>query len=136
MNAYMIWARIHRPILNRANPNTKFALISALLGEEWTKLTEEQKEPYYDEAERIKRKHAQEYPDWEFRPDIKNKKLSSPVYVAIPSSSRDPPEASANAMPQNLSSCSEMIPQPSELTNGVYYILHQVIPLSSNTIDQ
>lgn len=137
MNAYMIWARINRPVLSKANPNTKFALISAMLGEEWSKLTEAQKEPYYEEAERIKRKHTQEHPDWEFRPDIKHRKTSSPVYVAIPTPSRDSPAASTNSMPQNSSSCSEVAPQPSQPTSqpgAVYYILHRVIPLSTNKI--
>ncbi|XP_077311309.1 transcription factor SOX-30-like isoform X1 [Lithobates pipiens] len=141
MNAYMLWARINRPVLSKANPNTKFALISAMLGEEWSKLTEAQKEPYYEEAERIKRKHTREHPDWEFRPDIKHRKTSSPVYVAIPTS-KDPPAASTNSMPQNStsstsssssSSASGMALQPSQPSGGVYYILHRVIPLSTNT---
>lgn len=137
MNAYMLWARINRPVLSKANPNTKFALISAMLGEEWSKLTEAQKEPYYEEAERIKRKHTREHPDWEFRPDIKHRKTSSPVYVAIPTSSKDQPAASTNSMPQNSSSSSSsssgMAPQPIQPSGGVYYILHRVIPLSTNT---
>lgn len=62
MNAYMIWARIHRPLLNKANPDTKFAVISSMLGEEWSKMSEEQKQPYYDEAERIRKQHAEEFP--------------------------------------------------------------------------
>ncbi|XP_040217696.1 transcription factor SOX-30-like isoform X2 [Rana temporaria] len=142
MNAYMLWARINRPVLAKANPNSKFALISAKLGEEWSKLTEAQKEPYYEEAERIKRKHTREHPDWEFRPDIKQRKMAPPVYVAIPTS-KDPPAASTNLTPQNSStttsssssssSSSGVAPQPSQPSGGVYYILHRVIPLATNT---
>ncbi|CAI9564632.1 unnamed protein product [Staurois parvus] len=62
MNAYMIWSRIHRPVLNQAYPGTPFSTISARLGEEWKNLSLEQQKPYYEEAERLKRKHAEEYP--------------------------------------------------------------------------
>lgn len=62
MNAYMVWARIHRPILAKANPAVSNADISVQLGLEWSKLTEEQKQPYYDEALKIKRKHEAEFP--------------------------------------------------------------------------
>ncbi|XP_048459891.1 transcription factor SOX-30 [Rhincodon typus] len=62
MNAFMVWARIHRPSLAKANPNANNAEISVQLGLEWNKLTEEQKKPYYDEAQKIKEKHREEFP--------------------------------------------------------------------------
>ncbi|CAI9591628.1 unnamed protein product [Staurois parvus] len=62
MNAYMIWSRIHRPVLKQAHPGTPFSIISGRLGEEWNKLTVEQQQPYYDEAKRLKRKHSEEHP--------------------------------------------------------------------------
>lgn len=62
MNAFMVWARIHRPALARANPKANNAEISVQLGLEWSKLTEEQKQPYYDEAHKIKQKHREEFP--------------------------------------------------------------------------
>lgn len=62
MNAFMVWARIHRPALAKANPNANNAEISVQLGLEWSKLTEEQKQPYYDEARKIKQRHREEFP--------------------------------------------------------------------------
>lgn len=62
MNAFMVWARIHRPALAKANPAANNAEISVQLGLEWNKLTEEQKKPYYDEAQKIKKKHREEFP--------------------------------------------------------------------------
>ncbi|KAG8128473.1 hypothetical protein E2320_015309 [Naja naja] len=62
MNAFMVWARIHRPALAKANPAANNAEISVQLGLEWNKLTEEQKKPYYDEAQKIKEKHREEFP--------------------------------------------------------------------------
>ncbi|RXM92624.1 Transcription factor SOX-30 [Acipenser ruthenus] len=62
MNAFMVWARIHRPALAKANPAANNADISVQLGIEWNKLSEEQKKPYYDAAQKIKEKHREEFP--------------------------------------------------------------------------
>ncbi|XP_041079782.1 transcription factor SOX-30-like [Polyodon spathula] len=62
MNAFMVWARIHRPALAKANPAANNADISVQLGIEWNKLSEEQKKPYYDTAQKIKEKHREEFP--------------------------------------------------------------------------
>ncbi|XP_053096419.1 transcription factor SOX-30 isoform X2 [Pangasianodon hypophthalmus] len=68
MNAFLVWARIHRPILSRASPNASNAEISMQLGIEWNKLSEEQKMPYYAESRRLKWKHRQKFPDWVYKP--------------------------------------------------------------------
>ncbi|XP_077122544.1 transcription factor SOX-30 [Ranitomeya variabilis] len=68
MNAFMVWARIHRPALARANPKASNADISVQLGVEWNKLSEEQKEPYYAESRKLKAKHSETFPDWVYRP--------------------------------------------------------------------
>ncbi|TFK09615.1 extracellular calcium-sensing receptor-like [Platysternon megacephalum] len=68
MNAFMVWARIHRPALAKANPAANNAEISVQLGLEWNKLTEDQKKPYYDEAQKIKEKHREEFPGWVYQP--------------------------------------------------------------------
>ncbi|NXM69307.1 SOX30 factor, partial [Serilophus lunatus] len=71
MNAFMVWARIHRAALAKANPRANNAEISVQLGLEWSKLTEEQKQPYYDEANKIKLKHREEFPGWVYQPNKK-----------------------------------------------------------------
>uniref|UniRef100_A0A8D0GIV2 Transcription factor SOX-30 n=1 Tax=Sphenodon punctatus TaxID=8508 RepID=A0A8D0GIV2_SPHPU len=82
MNAFMVWARIHRPALAKANPAANNAEISVQLGLEWNKLTEEQKKPYYDEAQKIKEKHREEFPGWVYqpRPGKKNPMTASTVF--------------------------------------------------------
>ncbi|NXY16528.1 SOX30 factor, partial [Atrichornis clamosus] len=76
MNAFMVWARIHRAAVAKANPGANNAEISVQLGLEWSKLTEEQKQPYYDEANKIKLRHREEFPGWVYQPN--KKKCSSP----------------------------------------------------------
>ncbi|XP_075061492.1 transcription factor SOX-30 [Mixophyes fleayi] len=74
MNAFMVWARIHRPAVAKANPTANNAEISVQLGVEWNRLTEEQKKPYYDEAFKIKEKHREEFPGWVYQPRPGKKK--------------------------------------------------------------
>ncbi|NWV13041.1 SOX30 factor, partial [Ptilonorhynchus violaceus] len=80
MNAFMVWARIHRAAVAKANPGANNAEISVQLGLEWSKLTEEQKQPYYDEANKIKLRHREEFPGWVYQPN--KKKCSSPPVSA------------------------------------------------------
>ncbi|RLW02768.1 hypothetical protein DV515_00006818 [Chloebia gouldiae] len=75
MNAFMVWARIHRAAVAKANPGANNAEISVQLGLEWSKLTEEQKQPYYEEANKIKLRHREEFPGWVYQP---NRKKCSP----------------------------------------------------------
>ncbi|XP_056118304.1 sex-determining region Y protein-like [Rhinichthys klamathensis goyatoka] len=68
MNAFILWSKIHRPTLSKANPMARHCDISVQLGLEWNKLSEEQKEPYYVEAHKIKAEHMRKYPDWVYQP--------------------------------------------------------------------
>ncbi|NWX45443.1 SOX30 factor, partial [Steatornis caripensis] len=89
MNAFMVWARIHRPALAKANPTANNAEISVQLGLEWSKLTEEQKKPYYDEAQKIKQRHREEFPDWVYQPQpSKRKRFPLPASTVFSSTSQ------------------------------------------------
>nr|XP_009940937.1 PREDICTED: transcription factor SOX-30 [Opisthocomus hoazin] len=89
MNAFMVWARIHRPALAKANPTANNAEISVQLGLEWSKLTEEQKQPYYDEAHKIKQKHREEFPGWIYQPRPgKKKRFPLPVSAVFSGTSQ------------------------------------------------
>ncbi|XP_030360725.1 transcription factor SOX-30 [Strigops habroptila] len=89
MNAFMVWARIHRPVLAKANPAANNADISVQLGLEWSKLTEEQKQPYYDEAHKIKQRHREEFPGWVYQPrPSKRKRFPLPVSAVFSSVSQ------------------------------------------------
>uniref|UniRef100_A0A7N6A8C3 HMG box domain-containing protein n=1 Tax=Anabas testudineus TaxID=64144 RepID=A0A7N6A8C3_ANATE len=57
MNAFMVWSRIHRHALRKACPDTTMTDTSILLGSEWSKLTIEQKRPYYEVAHRLNAMH-------------------------------------------------------------------------------
>lgn len=62
MNAFMVWAREYRPKLATQLPNANNAEISVKLGQVWNELSNEEKKPFYEEAEKIKMKHKMDHP--------------------------------------------------------------------------
>lgn len=74
MNAFMIWARTARGKLAEETPNASNAEISVKLGELWSRLSKEEKQKYYMEAERVKARHRQDFPDWIYQPEPSTKK--------------------------------------------------------------
>ena len=86
MNAFILWSQIERrKILNRqdqyAAPTIHNAEIPKLLGKRWkNELTDQDRQPFILEAERLRLLHMKEHPDYKYRPRSKksNKPDSSP----------------------------------------------------------
>ena len=49
-------------------PDVQNTLISKELGRRWKSLSEEEREPYKQEAERLQRYHKKEFPDYKYKP--------------------------------------------------------------------
>ncbi|CAG7661313.1 unnamed protein product [Allacma fusca] len=77
MNAFMVWSQIERRKICEKSPDTHNAEISKQLGMQWRKLSEEERKPYIEEAERLRILHSQEYPDYKYRPKKRAKSGSS-----------------------------------------------------------
>ncbi|XP_047737471.1 transcription factor SOX-4-like [Hyalella azteca] len=73
MNAFMVWSQMERREIVKFAPDTHNAEISKQLGKRWKLLTEEQRQPYIQEAERLRQLHMKEYPDYKYRPRKKTK---------------------------------------------------------------
>lgn len=74
MNAFMVWSQMERREIIKFAPDMHNAEISKQLGRRWKLLTEEQRKPYRDEAERLKHLHMREYPNYKYRPRKKGQK--------------------------------------------------------------
>ena len=72
MNAFMLWAKDHRRTLIASGYDG--ATVSKMLADEWKTLTEEQKQQYYFEAERLKGLHQLQHPGYKYSPKARKMK--------------------------------------------------------------
>ena len=81
MNAFILWSQIERrKILSRQDQYATIhnAEISKLLGKRWkNELTDEDRQPFIMEAERLRLLHMKEHPDYKYRP--RSKKITKSV---------------------------------------------------------
>ena len=73
LNAFMVWSQLERRKIVKYAPDSHNAEISKQLGKRWKLLTDDQRLPYIQEAERLKQLHMIEYPDYKYRPRKKQK---------------------------------------------------------------
>lgn len=74
MNAFMVWSQIERRKICEQTPDMHNAEISKNLGRVWKTLNDEERQPFIDEAERLRQLHIREYPDYKYRPRKKTAK--------------------------------------------------------------
>jgi len=99
MNAFMVWSQLERRKIIEVTPDKHNAEISKELGRRWKLLPEDARQPYIDEAERLRILHQKEYPDYKYKPRKKPKSASSPSPggEGIPSPSHSPGGSSSNS---------------------------------------
>lgn len=85
MNAFMVWSQLERRKIIDRNPDAHNAEISKNLGKKWRELTEEERQPFIDEAERLRQLHQKEYPDYKYKPKKKEKTISLSNKIAYKS---------------------------------------------------
>lgn len=59
MNAFMVWSQIERRKIVEVTPEMHNAEISKRLGRRWKQLTDDERQPYIEEAERLRLLHMQ-----------------------------------------------------------------------------
>ncbi|XP_033156547.1 putative transcription factor SOX-14 isoform X2 [Drosophila mauritiana] len=71
MNAFMVWSQMERRKICERTPDLHNAEISKELGRRWQLLSKDDKQPYISEAEKLRKLHMIEYPNYKYRPQKK-----------------------------------------------------------------
>lgn len=74
MNCFMVWSREKRYHILKEHPGTNNAEVSKALGAAWRKLSEQDKEPYVEEARRLTEQHKMENPGYKYQPKRRKSK--------------------------------------------------------------
>lgn len=96
MNAFMVWSQIERRKICEQQPDMHNAEISKRLGRRWKTLNDEERQPFIDEAERLRQLHMQEYPDYKYRPRKKTTKPAPKVTSPAKKGKKSSPQKQRN----------------------------------------
>ena len=84
MNAFMVWSQLERRKIIEVTPDKHNAEISKELGQRWKLLSDEGRQTYIAEAERLRILHQKEYPNYKYKPRKKPKTAGGGGHISPP----------------------------------------------------
>ncbi|KAL2793305.1 hypothetical protein BJX66DRAFT_306190 [Aspergillus keveii] len=119
-NAFILYRQHHHPKVKEAYPDFSNNEISVILGKQWRSEPDEARLHFKSMAEEFKKKHAEEYPDYQYTPRKPSEKKRRATSRQSPKSKRSIPLGS----PPSIEA-----PSPSAFTPSMYPEM-----LSNNTM--
>ncbi|PLB51676.1 mating-type HMG-box protein MAT1-2 [Aspergillus steynii IBT 23096] len=92
-NAFILYRQHHHPKVKEAYPAFSNNEISVILGKQWKAETEDVKMQFRHQAEDLKRKHAEEHPDYHYsprKPSERKRRASSRQHTKTGQSAKSP----------------------------------------------
>lgn len=136
MNPFMVWSQIERRKICQKTPDMHNAVISKYLGSKWKSLSSVEKQPFIEEAERLRQFHSKEYPDYKYRPKKKQQKgqktantnaatspssssVSSTTSSSLSNFKKNPSSSSLSSNSSNLSTSTSASRKSLYKSNGI-----------------
>ncbi|XP_025204506.1 transcription factor Sox-9-B-like isoform X1 [Melanaphis sacchari] len=100
MNAFMVWAQAARRKLADQYPQLHNAELSKTLGQLWRLLSGDDKQPFIEEAEKLRVLHKNRYPDYKYQP--RRRKAAKGISKIQDKAKHDKSESNDSQYQQNL----------------------------------
>ncbi|XP_013101706.2 uncharacterized protein LOC106083315 [Stomoxys calcitrans] len=98
MNAFMVWAQAARRVMSQQHPHLQNSELSKSLGKLWKNLKDSDKQPFMDVAEKLRKTHKQDHPDYKYQPRRKKGRALTSSAVQCNGSDSLKTEASVAAL--------------------------------------
>lgn len=123
MNAFMVWSQIERRKISEVAPDMHNAEISKQLGARWKLLDENDRQPFIEEAERLRLLHMQEYPDYKYRPRKKAKPATTKPEISKGKVTKPAPKSrnDRNRYQKTTSAVKAALSTPSQYTTSTLH---------------